>query len=380
MTDRYVDQVAIIGAGISGLAAAIALSRRGAAVQLFERAASLSERGAGIWVPPNAMQVLALLGVAEDVKRAGIEISSAELHDYRTGLLQTVETRGSRGWTNVAIHRQVLQQILADHAKTEIQFGHELQTLAQTDSDVLLQFSNSTTHRAGVVLGADGIHSAARRALFPDTRLRYSGQTSWRATVAFELPRPSAHKSLEIWAPGARFGYSAIAEKQVYWYATADAPPGGGEPPGEDKDRLARMAKRFPPPILELVSATPGAAILRTDLWDLPGLATWHHGRVLLLGDAAHPATPNLGQGGAQAIEDAWVLADVLGDARDLAPAFLELERRRKPRTRLVVTRAWQLGKLAHLGGLRRMLRNLALRATPSSILRKEVKTLYDYP
>ena len=371
--------VGIIGAGISGLTAAIALLRRGAQVHIFERSSSLTEAGAGIWVPPNGMRILASLGIADEVKRSGIEIDFAELHDYRAGLLRTLETRSTGGWTNVAIHRQTLQRILREHAPTgAIHFGHELVEFVQEQNLVSLRFANSTTHCTTIVLGADGIHSAVRRCLFPETKLRYSGQTSWRAVVSFDAPLDSFHKSIEIWAPGARFGYSAISADQVYWYATADAPPGQSESAERAKERLVRMAGVFPTPIRDLVSVTPPEAIFRTDLWDLPGLTNWHRQRVMLLGDAAHAATPNLGQGGAQAMEDAWILAKELAAASDVSRAFLDFEHKRIRRTQSVVRMAWRLGKAAHMSGFRRSLRNLTLRAMPDAIIRSQINALYN--
>jgi 2-polyprenyl-6-methoxyphenol hydroxylase-like FAD-dependent oxidoreductase len=138
------------------------------------------------------------------------------------------------------------------------------------------------------------------------------------------------------------------------------------------------MAEVFPPPILDLVSATPREAIFRTDLWDLPGLTTWHRRRVMLLGDAAHAATPNLGQGGAQAMEDAWTLARELADTPDVSRAFLEFERRRLATTQSVVRMAWRLGKAAHLSGFGRVLRNSALRAMPDAVTHRQIDALYN--
>ena len=201
------ENVAIIGAGIGGLASAIALSRYGATVRIFERSSCLSEAGAGIWIPPNGMQVLASLGIADEVKRAGVEIASAEVLDYRAGHLQTTETISSGGWTNIAIHRQALQQILKEHVpEGSIEFGHEFVGLVEGQSRVSLRFSNSVRHEASIVLGADGIHSGTRRCLFPEVRLRYSGQTSWRGVTRFSLPPGVARRGVEVWSPGARFG------------------------------------------------------------------------------------------------------------------------------------------------------------------------------
>jgi 2-polyprenyl-6-methoxyphenol hydroxylase-like FAD-dependent oxidoreductase len=323
------ENIAIVGAGIGGLASAIALSQLGATVRIFERSGCLSEAGAGIWIPPNGMRVLASLGIADQVKHAGIEITSAEVFDYRSGHLQTTETISSSGWTNIAIHRQALQQILTRHvAQGCIEFEHELVGIDEERDRVCLRFSNSVTYEAGIVLGADGIHSTTRSCLFPDVPLRYSGQTSWRGITKFSLPGEAAPKGVEIWAPGARFGYSLIAADQLYWYATADAPPGETESPEQTKTRLIAIARSFPRPVPDILEGTPTAAIFRTDLWDLPALSNWGRGRVILLGDAAHAATPNLGQGGAQALEDAWTLARILADVPDIQRAFSTFELR----------------------------------------------------
>lgn len=372
--------VTIVGAGIGGLATAIAWSKCGGVVKVFERSAELSEAGAGIWIPPNAMQIFDRLGVADDIRRSGVEISRAELHDYRAGLLQEIETKSTGGYFTVAIHRQRLQRILATYAaKTaEIRYAHPVAGLKQDRSRVLLQFPNAIIHEAKLVIGCDGIHSAVRQTLFPKVQPRYSGQTSWRAVVTHQLAAEFAHQGREIWAPAARFGFSRLSENEVYWYATADAPEGESESHEEARSRLLRMAEPFPAPVGELVSATLPEAIIRTDLWDLPTLENWHCGRVLLLGDAAHATTPNLGQGAAQAVEDSWMLAQLLAGGDDFARAFEAFEQKRRKRTEMVIRRAWQLGKLAHLGGPKRQLRNFAFWLTPGALLRAQTNALYE--
>lgn len=306
--------VAVVGAGIGGLSTAIALSRAGWRVRVFERSSGMSETGAGIWIPPNAMQIFSFLGMAHAIQRSGVEILSAELRDYHGRVLQRVETKGSNGFSNVAIHRQTLQAILVEYAAraADIRYGHELVGVQQDHSRVLLEFLNGVRHEPDIAVGCDGIHSAVRESLFPEVHPRYSGQTSWRAVVHAQLPNEFSGRSIEIWAPGARFGCSRISENQVYWYATADAPEGGSETAEQAKARLLRRAALFPAPVGELVSATAPGAIIRTDLSDVPSLANWHQGRVVLLGDAAHATTPNLGQGAAQAVEDSCFLAQTL--------------------------------------------------------------------
>jgi 2-polyprenyl-6-methoxyphenol hydroxylase-like FAD-dependent oxidoreductase len=133
----------------------------------------------------------------------------------------------------------------------------------------------------------------------------------------FRLPEGFAGVGWEVWGPGRRFGFSAIGHGEVYWYATLDAPPGERDTsPAETRRRLNAMAAPFPAPVPDLIAATDAERMLRTDMYDLAAIPAWHRGRVVLLGDAAHATTPNLGQGGAQSIEDAWVLAEQLPRTR----------------------------------------------------------------
>jgi len=371
--------IAIVGAGIGGLTAAIGLAHQGAKVDIFEKTPRLAESGAGIWMPPNAIRILDSLGTGTEIRNAGNAIECAELYDYRSGLLQALPASDSAGRTAVAILRQELQRILARcSSPATIRFGHELAGITQSPGYAQLEFSNGATHRASLVLAADGIQSAVRGLLFPEAKLKYSGQTSWRAVVEFDLPRSSVQKGFEIWAPGVRFGYSVVSSKRVYWYATADAPSGQAEDAQKASGRLRGMAALFPSPLPALVSATPGETIIRTDLWDLPGFKTWHSGCIVFLGDAAHAATPNLGQGGAQAIEDAWMLTRLFQDESDPAAVFSEFERKRMKRALSVVRDARRIGRIAHLGGIGRLIRNVGMRATPSWFTRDRMRMLFD--
>ena len=157
-----------------------------------------------------------------------------------------------------------------------------------------------------------------------------------------------------------------------------DAPEGGAEAPGTLGAKLAALAELFPAPIPRIIAATDEARITRTDLTDFVPISTWHRGRVVLLSDAAHATTPNLGQGGAQAMEDAWVLADRLAAHDTLGPALAEYERIRMPKARMVVNTSWRFGKMMHLGNpLARAARNLLFRAMPERIASRQYEALY---
>jgi 2-polyprenyl-6-methoxyphenol hydroxylase-like FAD-dependent oxidoreductase len=375
-------EIAIIGGGIGGLSAAIALRRKGFAPRVYEAAPELREVGAGIWVPPNAMQVYARLGLADAITREGAPIRRAEVRDARAGLLAASDTSYAErefGYATVSIHRGRLQRVLADHAGAEaIRLGARCVGVEQRGGRVVARFADGGEVEADVVVGADGLRSAVRSSILPEVRYRYSGQTSYRATVQYDMPRDLDGVGQEIWSAGCRFGFSAIGHGEVYWYAAEDAPEGGRNAPGRQKERLMAMASPFPAPLPAIIAATDEARITRTDLTDFAPIDTWRRGRVVLLGDAAHATTPNLGQGGAQAVEDAWVLADRLAAEPSPEAAFAAYERIRMPKARHVVTQSWRLGGIAHVRNpLLRAARNLLVRAIPAAVSRRQEAALY---
>jgi 2-polyprenyl-6-methoxyphenol hydroxylase-like FAD-dependent oxidoreductase len=373
--------VVIVGGGIGGLAAAIALRQRGFAPRLYEAAPELREVGAGIWVSPNAMQVLARLGLAEVITREGAPIRAVELRDARAGLLSRADlayVEREFGHPTVAIHRGALQRVLAEHAGDAVRTGARCTGVEARGERVVVRFEDGGETEADVVIGADGVHSAVRESIFPGVKMRYSGQAAYRATLEYTLPPGFDGVGWEVWSAGARFGLSSIRPGEVYWYAAFDAPEGGVDAPGTLRGSLQALAAPFPAPIPALVAATDEARVTRTDLGDFEPIGRWHRGRVALLGDAAHATTPNLGQGGAQAIEDAWVVADRLAAHDTPQAAFADYERIRMPKARMVVNTSWRFGKMAHLSNpLARGARNLLMRLAPQSLARRQTDSLY---
>jgi len=375
-------EVVIVGGGIGGLAAAIALRQRGFAPRLYEAAPELREVGAGIWVPPNAMQVLARLGLADAVTREGDPVRRVELRDARAGVLQRADLSHAEreyGHPTVAIHRGRLQRVLADAAgRDAVHTGAQCTGVEQNGDRLIVHFADGSETRADVVIGADGVRSAVRESIFPGVALRYSGQTAYRGVVAYPLPPELDGTGWEVWSAGARVGFGAIGHGEVYWYLTQDAPAGESDPPGTLRAKLDALAAPFPAPIPALLAATDAARVIRTDLGDFAPIPRWHRGRVVLLGDAAHATTPNLGQGGAQAVEDAWVLADRLAADPSPQAAFAAYERIRMPKARLVVNTSWRFGKMVHLSNpIARGARNLLLRLAPASLARRQTDALY---
>ncbi len=327
------------------------------------------------------MQVLERLGLDDAVARHGVALSRIELRDAGGARLQHVDLKAVQrrfGQTTVSIHRGALQQALVERLPADaLHLGKTCVAVDEREGGVRVRFEDGTHVEASLVVGADGLRSAVRDALFPQAQLRYAGQTCYRGVADLALPDSLLRTAREVWGPGQRFGFSAIGERAVYWFAPVDAVPGTSVPASIKEDLLRRYAS-FPAPTAAILEATPAEAIIQTDLYDLRPLDRWWRGRVVLLGDAAHAPTPNLGQGAAQAIEDAYALAACL--ARHGAPheAFAAYETTRMPKAKQIVRRSWWLGKLAHVKNpVLRRVRNGVLRHTPAAVQRRELEAMY---
>jgi 2-polyprenyl-6-methoxyphenol hydroxylase-like FAD-dependent oxidoreductase len=369
--------VVILGAGIGGLTCAIALAQRGIPAEILEQAPELRTIGAGIWLPSNAMTVMDRLGLAGELTRAGLPLERVEVA-AGARLLQAIDlgpVRERFGHTTISILRSELQRVLAAAIEPgTLRLGARVERVEPGGAVVL---EGGEVIAADVVIGADGIDSAARAAVAPDAVIRYAGQTCYRGVARLALDEADRRVCREVWNGAARCGYSAVGGDQVYWFLPVLAPRGGRDD-GPVKPRLVELAARFPAPVPAIVAATPEDSISRLDLRDLVPLPRWHRDHVVLLGDAAHAMTPNLGQGGAQAIEDAFVLASCLNDHPTPEAAFAAYQEHRRPRVDRIARLAWRLGKAAHYrSGLARGLRDLAMRVIPDGVARRQTDWLY---
>jgi len=312
-------RVLIVGAGIGGLSAAIALQRRGIEVAIFERTTELKEIGAGIAIAANAMKALDSLRLADAVRNIGAEPQFYDIRSWRGEVLCRVsvsEQSVKVGAANVAAHRADLQTALLQglaEAGGEVHLGTECVGFEQTEGYVRAFFASGREERGDLLIGADGLNSAVRELLFGDGPPRYAGYTAWRAVVTPELVPQGA---VESWGRGTRFLFTRIGRGRVYWAAAKNVPQGANRGSARGtKDALLGTFRGWHEPIEELIRATDERAILHTAIYDRDPLGErWGEGRVSLLGDAAHPMTPDLGQGACQAIEDAVVLAKGVGE------------------------------------------------------------------
>jgi 2-polyprenyl-6-methoxyphenol hydroxylase-like FAD-dependent oxidoreductase len=370
----------IAGGGIGGLTLAALLRKRGRSCLVLERAKRFEPVGAGIVLQPNAIKALRMGGIEDEIARRGSRTRILEIRDARGRILSSMDAavmEARFGAGVVGFHRATLHAALVDLVEpSSLRLGAALRSFGESASGVFVELETGERIEGAALVGADGLRSAVRLQRLGDGEPVYSGYTSWRGVTARGSHWPSGSMN-ESWGEGARFGLVAIDEDRLYWFATANTPVGG-----KDHDKAALLARygSWHDPIRAVIEGTPETAILRTDISDRDPVASWSKGRVTLLGDAAHPMTPNLGQGGGQAIEDAVILDRCLASTTDIAAAFIDYESRRFARTARVVREARRFGRLGQLENpLGRSLRDLALRLTPLGVTLRSLDWLYSF-
>ena len=268
----------------------------------------------------------------------------------------------------VSVHRAELQQLLAAELDPAvIHLGARCTGLQDNGQAVIARFADGRVVEADVLVGADGVHSAVRTALFGPAPLRYRGYTAVRSiTPPRSVPLP--RDSWEIWGRGARFGQGPTSGDRVIWWAAWNAPAGGMQ----DGDTAALVRKHFgtwPDPIPAIIEATPGAALIRTDIYDRRPARTWGRGRVVLIGDAIHPMTPDLAQGACQAIVDGTTLATCLAASGDPPTALRAFQRRRWRNAAATTLIARNIGAMGQWQGRTACaVRDVLMRTTPRSV------------
>jgi 2-polyprenyl-6-methoxyphenol hydroxylase-like FAD-dependent oxidoreductase len=360
----------IVGGGIGGLTAAIALRHAGLDVVIYERAGQMREVGAGLTMWPNAMKALARLGLAEAIWALGRPFGVGRILSWRGESLVDGAPRAVLekrfGWPGTVIHRRKLLDALGSFLQPgELHLGARCVGFRQDARGVRVLLPDGRSDDGDLLVGADGLFSVVRSQLLGQRRPRHAGYAAYRGILPFELEQDIAY---ETWGCGARFGFVPGTDGQTYWWAAVNAPEGKADGPEGRKREVQRIYRGWCAPIEAVIEGTAESAILRHDIYDREGLTRWGHGRVTLLGDAAHPTTPNLGQGACLAMEDAVVLADCLRDNLDVPTALRRYERRRAGRANFLVRQSRWLGRLAHLTDPTLCwLRNQAVKWTPDS-------------
>jgi 2-polyprenyl-6-methoxyphenol hydroxylase-like FAD-dependent oxidoreductase len=345
----------VIGAGIGGLTAAIALRRAGVEVSIFERAQELKERGAALGVTSNAVAALRALGIYGALEAQGQVIEVFRIHDARGRLIADIpmkELQDELGVPSVCLHRSALQRVLLEAADgCDIQLGAKCERFETNGRGVRVHFADGRSAAADILIGADGLYSAVRRQLTGPQEPRYGGYVCWLATLPYAHPRLTKGYVGFYWGHGTRFGLIDIGGGHAYWWGTQNRscrvdPSEGAE---TIKQSVVRCFEDYTDEVRCAVAATPAEAVLQLDALDRPFASQWGKGPVTLLGDAAHPMLTSLAQGACMAMEDAVVLGKCVATTRDPVSSLRRYELLRRKRTKQMVRMSRMLAKIEQL-------------------------------
>ncbi|MGC2655884.1 MAG: FAD-dependent oxidoreductase [Mycobacterium sp.] len=341
-------RVVVVGAGIAGLATAVGLQRRGCEVTVVEARTDTST-GAGISIWPNALAALDCIGLGDAVREAGGRITAGALRWQDGSWLRRPAAERfvkALGEPLAVVQRSALRDILTDALPAgTVEYELAVSGLVSTADGVRARLSDATVRIADAVIGADGTHSVVARHLNGPLTDRYAGYTAWRGIAGYAMDSELAG---ETFGPSAETGHVPMGANLTYWFTTERAPEGSRSPQGELPYLQAKLAD-WAEPIPSILAATAAADVLRDDLYDRTPAQHWARGPVVLVGDAAHPMRPHLGQGGCQALEDAAILAAFVDQTFDLTTAFARFAAFRRPRIKSLVRESALIGKVVHL-------------------------------
>jgi 2-polyprenyl-6-methoxyphenol hydroxylase-like FAD-dependent oxidoreductase len=375
---------AIVGGGIGGLTLAVSLQRKGFDVTVYEGAPYFKPLGAGLGLAANAVKAFFEIGIADEVLSVGKIMKVIRIVDYegRTIALTNSEAMSEKFGTvnNFSIHRADLHRILLNHLEPQtVVLGKNCVDIHQDVDGVALHFTDGTKANADFVIACDGIHSPIRRKLLPESSPRYAGYTCWRAVIDKVPTNFNFDQASESWGAGCRFGIVPLYGNRIYWYACINAKQNDPVMRSFRVPELLTYFSSFHSPVSEILKLTRHEDIIWGDIIDLKPIDRFAFDKIVLMGDAAHATTPNMGQGACLAIEDAAVLANCIEDYSTAEEAFKRFEQKRIKRTTKIVNGSWTLGKAAQLENpLLISLRNAAVRMTPSRIAQRQVKFIHD--
>ncbi|RCJ19450.1 FAD-binding monooxygenase [Nostoc minutum NIES-26] len=354
LSKPLIEKVAIIGAGLGGLAVAVALRKLGYDVQVYEKAQDFRPVGGGLGLMPNGLNCLNAIEpeIVKNIRNSGCEVNTSILKNTQGETIRTnpaTRYQDKYGQPLVTIWWWHLQQVLVSQLPDDvIHLNHRCIDFKQDDSGVEIYFDAAQKVNADLLIGADGINSAIREVLIADGKPRYLGSMSWRAVIQSnqDILKPG---ELGFVRGNKEFMYLLnVADGYISWlYRRLSSDCELSQNVDLVKSRVLYQLADWGESLRSLVEATPAEQILEGPICDRLPLNFWSQGRVALLGDAAHPMAPALGQGANSAFEDAYELALCFSEASSIQEALANYEQRRIPRTQLIQTRS-ALGEMRY--------------------------------
>jgi len=353
-------QIAIIGAGIGGMTAAVTLAQKGFKVKVFEQAPELSEVGAGLTVTPNATKGLIYLGLGEAMNKIGMAHDLQGVRHYQTKEIIVPLKRGKHmlekyGAYQFQVHRADIHDILIEslekHSPGCVSIDHQLVGIDQKSDRVKLIFNNQAEYECDFVIGADGTRSAVRKSILGNDEPEFSGYVAWRGIVPTDGLDESDFDecgSCAFISPGRVFARYLIRDAKEYNYvaflATDEWAEEGWSIPSKVETVLETFSD-YNQQVKNIISATPPEGCYKWGIFTRQPIAKWSSERVTLLGDAAHPLEPFMGQGATMAIEDGVVLGRIVEDASGFSEIIERYETARIERSHFVTEHSKKAGQ-----------------------------------
>ncbi|UZE15414.1 FAD-dependent monooxygenase [Pseudomonas sp. B21-054] len=367
----------VAGAGIGGLTAAIALQRAGWQVKVFEAAQTLRTGGTGLSIMANAMAALHSIDAHVPVEQTGQVIRAFFFKKQNGAPITSMpihEIGEQLGHPSVNIQRPLLLRALAQQlAPDTLTTGLRCMGYTHRPDGVTVRFEDGSTDEADLLIGADGLNSVIRQQMLGETPTRPSGYVAWLAVTPFSHPVMTEGYVAHYWGRGKRFGLCDVGDGQAYWWGTCNHENAADAALNISKQEVLSAYAGWAPEVVAAIEATPESALLKMHARDRRPVEQFCDGHVVLLGDAAHPMLPSLGQGAAQAIEDAVVLAERLAQTPDLRTALADYQAYRHPRANGIVNAARFMSGIEQADStLACWLREWYFRLTPQSSLRKK--------
>ena len=341
-------RVMVVGGGLGGATLALALLKRGFSVRVFEQAPVLMEQGAGLTLPPNAMKVFKALGIWERVRDISVWQAGGPFVHYATAEILTGEpdydwvkkpqNTDQLGHTHRGALHMLLVKAIREIEPDAFAIGHRLKNFTQTDTGVTAEFENGATAHGDILVGSDGVFSVAQGVMFGHREPRFTGIIAVRAMIPADKVQPylTGGRFMNYVGPTCGFlRYGVMGGTLINCVALikTDKYLGEGWDNRSSREELMEFYHDFHPDVIGLINNAPEDGIFKWALYDRDPLPLWSQGRATLLGDAAHPMLPFLGQGATMAIEDGIVLARALEAYDDVSTAFAAYEAVRRPRT-----------------------------------------------